>query len=264
MTSMNPPVRSIEMLPLRHVAEVGPGGALAHLIGAAVQTSGGLLLPGDIVVVAQKVVSKSEGRLVPAASFTPSERALALAAEIGKHPHKVEAILSESTQVLRARRQPPEGLLITRHRQGWICANAGIDESNLGAGTDGMLLLLPEDPDASARVIRAGLELKFSGPIGVVVSDTFGRPWRNGQVNIALGLAGVPALVDWAGREDTYGRGLRSTLPALADEICAAAGLLMQKDAGIPAVVVRGVSWTPDEGARARDILRPLDRELFL
>jgi coenzyme F420-0:L-glutamate ligase/coenzyme F420-1:gamma-L-glutamate ligase len=261
---MKPPARSIEMQPLPYAGEVQPGADLASLIAAAVRSAGGSLLAGDILVVAQKVVSKSEGRLVAAASFAPSERALALAAEIGKDPHKVEAILSESREVLRARRQPPDGLLITRHRHGWICANAGIDESNLGAGKQGMLLLLPEDPDASARAIRAGLEAGVAAPIGVIVSDTFGRPWRNGQVNVAIGLAGVPALVDWSGRRDAYGRGLRSTLPALADEICAAAGLLMQKDAGIPAVLVRGVSWTADATASARDILRPLERELFL
>ena len=254
----------MEMFPIGGVPEVRPGDSLAPVFIAALAGAGRRLATGDIVVVAQKVVSKSEGRLGALADFEPSPRALEIGAEIGKSPHKVEAILSESTEIIRMRRQMPEGLLITRHRQGWICANAGIDESNLGAGQQGKLLLLPDNPDASARAIRSGLESHFGGPVGVIVSDTFGRPWRNGLVNIAIGVAGVPAIVDWAGRTDAYGRGLKATLPAFADEVSAAAGLLMQKDAGVPAVVVRGLEWNDTPDASARDVLRPLSLELFL
>lgn len=246
------------------LSEIAPGDDLARLIADALALAGQALAAGDIVVVAQKIVSKSEGRLVPARQFQPSDQAIALAAEIGKDPYKVQAILSESTEVIRARRQPPDGLLITRHRHGWICANAGIDESNLGEGRDGMLLLLPEDPDASARGIQAGLEARYGAPIGVIISDTFGRPWRNGLVNIAIGVAGVPAIVDWTGRTDAYGRGLKATLPAFADEIAATAGLLMPKDAGHPVIVIRGLDWTVAPDARARDVLRPIAQELFL
>ncbi|WP_448956327.1 coenzyme F420-0:L-glutamate ligase [Labrys neptuniae] len=246
------------------IPPIVPGDDLAGIIAQALATTGQALMAGDIVVVAQKIVSKAEGRLVSASSFTPSPRALELAAEIGKDPHKVEAILSESSEIVRARRQPPDGLLITRHRQGWICANAGIDESNLGEGQEGMLLLLPEDADASARALRAGLEAVFGGPIGVIVSDTFGRPWRNGLVNIAIGVAGVPALVDWSGRSDANGRPLKATIPAFADEVAAAAGLLMQKDAGLPVIVMRGLDWQAAPQASARDILRPIAQELFL
>lgn len=244
--------------------EVAAGDDLATLISEALVRTNRMLIAGDIVVVAQKIVSKSEGRLVAASHFQPSQQAIALAAEIGKDSHKVEAILSESSDVIRARRQPPDGLLITRHRHGWICANAGIDESNLGDGREGMLLLLPEDPDASARRIRDGLEAKYDTPIGVIVSDTFGRPWRNGLVNVAIGIAGVPAIVDWAGRTDAYGRGLKATLPAFADEVAAAAGLLMQKDAGLPVIVMRGLEWKVTPASSARDVLRPAAQELFL
>ncbi|WP_274628193.1 coenzyme F420-0:L-glutamate ligase [Arvimicrobium flavum] len=254
---------SVTAFAVAGVPEIEAGDDIGRLIADALSRIGVSLHRHDIVVVAQKVVSKSEGRLFAEAAFHPSERALELAEAIGKNPGKVEAILSESSEVLRARRQPPDGLLITRHRHGWICANAGIDESNLGDGREGILLLLPEDPDASARAIRASLETRFGDPIGVIVSDTFGRPWRNGLVNIAIGVAGVPALVDWAGRQDAYGRDLKATLPAFADEVAAATGLLMPKDAGLPVVVIRGLDWTDTPTASARDVLRPLDQELF-
>jgi len=255
---------SVRAYAVASIGDIGEGDDLAALIADATEATGMEIAPGDIVVVAQKIVSKAEGRLVPLADFVPSEQAERLAEEIGKDVRKVEAILNESTDVIRARRQPPDGLLITRHRHGWICANAGIDESNLGAGREGMLLLLPEDPDASARKIRAGLEARYGGPVGVIVSDTFGRPWRNGLVNVAIGVAGVPALVDWTTRTDAYGRGLKATLPAFADEVAAAAGLLMAKDAGLPVVVLRGLDWKDDQAASARHVLRPVEQELFL
>lgn len=246
------------------IGEVAAGEDLALIIASAAEAARLPLLPGDIVVVAQKIVSKSEGRMVSLAAITASEEAERLGAEIGKDARKVEAILQESTAVVRARRQAPDGLLITRHRHGWICANAGIDESNLGAAGAGMLLLLPQDPDASAQAIRAGLEARFQGPIGVVISDTFGRPWRNGLVNVAIGVAGVPVLVDWTKRTDAYGRRLQATFPAFADEVSAAAGLLMVKDAGLPVVVLRGLAWQDDAAANARQVLRPSEQELFL
>nr|WP_230980210.1 coenzyme F420-0:L-glutamate ligase [Oryzicola mucosus] len=246
------------------IPEVADGDDLAALISSALADSTRTLLPGDIVVIAQKVVSKSEGRMRRLSDYLPSPEAQTIAADIGKDPRKVEAILQESSHVLRAKRMGPDGLLITRHKHGWICANAAIDESNLGENKAGMLLLLPDDPDASARRIRADLEKKFGGPIGVVVTDTFGRPWRNGLVNIAIGTAGVAAIDDWTDRTDAYGRGLKATLPALADEIAAASGLLMQKDAGIPVVVLRGLTWNDTPQASAQDVLRPMEQELFL
>lgn len=258
------PPPSLQAFAVAGMPEVSAGDSLAALIAEALERTGARLDPGDIVVVAQKIVSKGENRLARLADYEPSAEARRIAAEIGKDARKVEAILRESSEVVRMRRQPPDGLLVTRHRHGWICANAGIDESNLGTGREGMLLLLPEDPDASAARLRAGLEARFGGPLGVVVTDTFGRPWRNGLVNVAIGVAGVPAVVDWTRRTDAYGRGLKATLPAFADEIAAAAGLLMAKDAGLPVVVLRGLAWQDDPGASARDVLRPLSQELFL
>lgn len=255
----------LQAFALPGIPEVRPGDALGGLVGDALDRAGETLRAGDIVVVAQKVVSKAEGRMRRLDDFTPSPRALEIAADIGKDPRKVEAILSESDAVLRAVPSGPDGLLITRHRNGWICANAGIDESNLGAGSQGMLLLLPEDADRSARAIRAALEARFGvDPVGVIVTDTFGRPWRQGLVNIAIGLAGVPAIVDWAGRGDAWGRVLKATMPAFADELSSAAGILMQKDAQTPVVIVRGLPWTSDDGASAHDIVRPAGQDLFL
>ncbi len=253
----------VTLLAVPGIPEIRAGDDLGAIIAAALDQAGLPVDPGDIVVVAQKIVSKSEGRLRRLDDFAPSSRALEIAERIGKDARKVEAILSESTDVLRAERMGADGLLITRHRAGWICANAGIDESNLGADSGGMLMLLPEDADASARCIRDGLEAQHGGPVGVIVTDTFGRPWRNGLVNVAIGVAGVPALVDWAGRGDAYGRVLKATLPAFADEVAAAAGLLMQKDAGVPVVIVRGLPWTDRPEASARDVLRPVAQELF-
>ncbi len=246
------------------IPEVAEGDDLAALIAEGLLRGAQHLEAGDIVVVAQKIVSKAEGRMLPLADFTPSGEAHRIASEIGKDPRKIEAILSESSDVLRTRAQPPDGLIVTRHRQGWICANAGIDESNLGPDREGMLLLLPEEPDASAARIRGGLEARFGGPVGVIVSDTFGRPWRHGLVNVAIGVAGVPAIVDWRDRTDAYGRGLKATLPAFADEVAAAAGLLMHKNAGLPVVVMRGLDWHDDPASRAADVLRPVEQELFL
>lgn len=257
-------LESFSAFVLPNLPEIQVGDDLSMLILEAASSVDVKLRPGDIVVIAQKVVSKSEGRMVSLASYEPSAEAQKISEDIGKDPRKVEAILRESTHVLRARRQPPDGLLITRHRSGWICANAGIDESNLGEGKEGMLLLLPEDADASASRIRRKLEETVNGTIGVIVTDTYGRPWRHGLVNVAIGVAALPAIIDWSGRTDAYGRGLKATLPAFVDEVAAAAGTLMKKDTGNPVVIVRGLGWTEDASANSRDLLRPMSQELFL
>lgn len=254
----------VRLLPVAGICEIEAGQDLATAILVAMASTNAELRPGDILVVAQKVVSKSEGRMVNLDAYQPSPEATTIAYEIGKDARKVEAILRESSEVLRKRRQAPDGLLVTRHRQGWVCANAGIDESNLGPGSEGLLLLLPEDPDASAVRIRKHLELNCGARIGVIITDTFGRPWRQGLVNVAIGVAGVPMIVDWTQKSDAYGRELRATLPAFADEVAAAAGLVMLKDAGIPAVIVRGLDWLDTDAASARDVLRPISEEVFL
>ncbi len=249
---------------LRDFPEVAAGDDLPALIADCLERNRLTLHPNDILIVAQKVVSKAEGRLKHLSAYTPTRKANELAAETGIDARKVEAILQESTSVLRTRKFDAGGMIISRHRHGWICANAGIDESNIGADSDGQILLLPEDPDLSARKIGVHLERECGHPVGVIVCDTFGRPWRDGLVNIAIGLHGVPAMIDWKGRTDRYGRGLKGTMPATADEISALAGLLMEKDAGCPVVLLSGYNWHAKPSSSAKDILRNIKDEMFL
>ncbi|MDP1593913.1 MAG: coenzyme F420-0:L-glutamate ligase [Gallionella sp.] len=247
------------------IPAIRQGDDLAILITTAIEEHGETLQPGDIIVIAQKIVSKQEGRLLCLSEITPSHKAVSLAAASGKDPRFIEAILMESDNVLRAVSRPPHGTIITRHHHGWICANAGIDQSNLDCDeADNMVLLLPVDPDASARKLQAALEARYGGTLGVIISDTFGRPFRKGLVNVAIGVASVPVLVHMVGEHDAYGRMLRATRPALADELAAASGLLMTKAGRTPVVVVRGLDWRPVQDARARDIVRPDEKELFL
>jgi coenzyme F420-0:L-glutamate ligase/coenzyme F420-1:gamma-L-glutamate ligase len=251
------------MRALAGLPDVGAGDDLADLIQAALAREAIALVPGDILVLAHKIVSKAEARLVRYAEVTPGAEALRLAAALRRDPRRVELILRESRAVVRAIDRPglPEGILITEHRLGFISANACVDESNIGENE--AALLLPEDPDRSARALRARLEAAGAAPIGIVIADTFGRPWRIGHVNVAIGLAGVPPSLDLVGQKDAYGRTLRVTRPAFADELAAAAGLLMPKHAKRPVVLCRGLDWTPVE-ASARDLIRPRNEDLFL
>jgi coenzyme F420-0:L-glutamate ligase/coenzyme F420-1:gamma-L-glutamate ligase len=217
------------------------------------------LLDGDVLVVSQKIVSKAEGRVRGLASVKPGEEARRLAAQLGKEPALVELILAESREVLRAER----GVLITETHHGFICANAGVDSSNLpGAGT---VALLPEDPDASARRIRAEIRAATNVSPAVIVSDSFGRAWRLGQAEVAIGCAGITPLDDWRGREDAAGRELEATLIAIADEAAAAADLIRDKASGIPAAIVRGLDRyvSADDGPGAGVLRRPRDEDLF-
>ena len=241
--------------PVPGVGEVRAGDDLAGLLGAAIP---GPLGPGDVLVVAQKIVSKAEGRAVRLAGVSVTAEAAALAARIGKDPRLVQLILSESTAIVRT----APNLLIVRHRLGLVMANAGVDQSNL-PGEDDRALLLPVDPDASAARLAAGLAARFGGAPAVVISDSFGRPWRMGTVNMAIGAAGLPSLIDLRGKPDRDGRILRASVVAFADAIAAAAGLVMGEAAeGIPAAIVRGLTWTaPDTDATA--LVRPLDQDLF-
>jgi coenzyme F420-0:L-glutamate ligase/coenzyme F420-1:gamma-L-glutamate ligase len=252
----------MEMIALPGIPQIASGDDLAALIVQAMARAGEPWVDGDVLAIAQKVVSKSEGRTRALRDITPSPRALAIAASCGKDARKVQAILDESTDILRAVPAPPDGIVIARHRQGWVCANAGIDESNLGS-REGELLLLPLDPDASARRIADRIESATSVRPGVVITDTFGRPWRRGLVNVALGLSDVPAIVDWVGRDDAYGRRLQVSQQALADEIAAAAGLLTLKDAATPVVLIRHLPWTRERDARGSHYVRPLKEDLF-
>lgn len=245
--------RSVQVLPLAGLPELEPGDDLAALLAQAARRTGGLE-PGDVVVVAQKAVSKVEGRIVRLADVLPSERAATLAGEEGD-PRQIEVILRESAEIVRSR--PP--LLIARTRHGYVCASAGVDASN--AKGEGTVVLLPLDPDASAARLRARLgELTGIAP-GVIVSDSFGRAWRQGTTDVALGVAGFAPLRDLRGTRDGRGYVLRSTTIAVADEIAGAAELAMGKASGIPAAVVRGVA-TSGEGS-GRELVLPAERDLF-
>ena len=211
--------------------------------------------PGDVLVVAHKVVSKAEGAVRHLADVTPGDRALKLARDHGKDPRHVQVVLDESAEVLRAER----GVLICRTHHGFVCANAGVDTSN--APEDGTVVTLPRDPDASARALRAGL----GGRPAVVIADSFGRAWRHGQCDVAIGIAGLAALDDWRGRTDTAGLQLRATLIAVADQAAAAADLVRDKTSREPAVVVRGLDGyvSHDDGPGAAALIRPVAEDLF-
>jgi coenzyme F420-0:L-glutamate ligase / coenzyme F420-1:gamma-L-glutamate ligase len=246
----------LAVIPLPGIPEVLPGSDLAALLAQALRAAGLELRADDVLVVAQKIVSKAEGRFVDLAAVRPGARAQELAVITGKDARLVELVLSESVKVLRARRD----VLIVRHRLGFVMANAGIDRSNVGDGTGGpRVLLLPRDPDASAAALRAALP---HAP-GVIIADSFGRPWRKGVVNIALGAAGVPSLWDRRGEPDRAGRPLQVTEVALADALAAAAGLAMGEAAeGVPAVLIRGCPL-PGAANPARTLLRPPAEDLF-
>jgi len=241
---------------------VQAGDDLAALIRAGLGRAGLQLEDGDVLVVAQKVVSKAEGRRMNLAEVVPSARAVALAREGGKDPRVVEVVLRESRRVVRAQR----GVLIVEHRLGFVCANAGVDHSNVaGEGSAGgeWVLLLPEDPDASARRLRQSLESWSGKRLAVLIIDSHGRPWRMGTVGVAIGVSGFPALVDLRGREDLFGYRLRITQVGLADEIAAAASALMgQADERRPVVHVRGLPYPLREGSTA-ELLRPAEEDLF-
>jgi len=239
---------------------VEPGDDLGAITIEAFIANGLVPETGDVLVVAQKIVSKAEGRYVDIATVRPSERATALAAEVDKDPRFVEVVLSESERVVRHR----PGLLIVEHRLGFVMANAGIDHSNVPT-EDGVerVLLLPEDPDGSARLLREYLISVFGTGIAVIISDSFGRAWRKGTVGVALGAAGLPALIDLRGLPDLFGRELLVTEAGFADEIASAAGLLMgQADEAMPMVLVRGLGWSAPE-APAAALIRPAEHDLF-
>ena len=241
--------------------EVNAGDDLARLIVDRLGAAAWALRDADVLVVAQKIVSKAEGRRVNLADIVPSARARALAAQVAKDARLVELILSESRRVVRTARD----VLIVEHRLGFIMANAGIDQSNVASSSAGQewALLLPQNPDASAERLRAAIAAQSGRAIGVIINDSFGRPWRVGTVGVAIGVAGWPATLDLRGRPDRFGRTLRVTVVGHADEIAAAASLLMgQSSEGRPVVLVRGLapSALPSDG---QALLRPAAEDLF-
>src|SRR5215475_493371 len=252
-------VKSVTMTALSGLPLVEPGDNLGELLIAALRRMQVQLRSKDVLVVAQKIVSKAEGRLDDLKAVVPSARAKSLALEVNKDPRLVEVILSESDEVVRHGRD----VLIVVHRLGFIMANAGVDQSNVGGRDSDQVLLLPRDPDASAAVLKERLDREFGVQTGVIVNDSFGRPWRLGVVGVALGAAGLPVLRNMIGSPDLFGRKLRVTEIALADEIAAAASLVMgQGSEGQPAVHVRGLVWDAPS-ARASALLRPKEMDLF-
>jgi coenzyme F420-0:L-glutamate ligase / coenzyme F420-1:gamma-L-glutamate ligase len=252
--------REVRLIALAGIPLVREGDDLCELILSAAARSGETLLTGDVMVLAQKIVSKAQGRYVDLARVTPSPRALELAKVVDKDPRIIEVILSESREVLRARRD----VLIVVHRLGFVMANAGIDLSNVdGNVADTRALLLPTDPDGECDRIHGALLERTGASVGVIINDSHGRAWRNGTVGVAIGASRVPVLLDLRGKPDLFGRALRITQVGLADELAAAASLLMgQADEGIPAVLIRGVHRKGQEG-RAADLIRPRELDLF-
>jgi coenzyme F420-0:L-glutamate ligase/coenzyme F420-1:gamma-L-glutamate ligase len=243
----------ISILPLQGIPEVRPGDDLARLIAAAGRD---LLRSGDVLVVTQKVVSKAEGRVVDLREVEPSAFARSFADRHGKDPRHVEVVLRESRRIVKMDR----GLIISETRHGFVCANAGVDASNVPG--EETVCLLPIDPDASARKLRGALRERLGLDLPVIISDSFGRAWRTGIANVAVGAAGMQPLLDYRGQRDPHGYTLEASVLAVADELAAAAELVMNKTDGIPAAAVRGYPYSPGEGS-AKDLVMPPERDLF-
>ena len=244
-----------EVIGIEGIGEVRPGDDVVRLILAAAARQRTPVAGGDVLVLSQKILSKAEGRLLRLSEVTPSTMATTFAAELGRDPRLIEVILRESRRVVRMDR----GVLVTETRHGWVCANAGVDQSNVDVE---MVALLPEDPDRSARGVRDAVRAATGAEIHVIVADTFGRPWREGLVNIAIGVAGFAPLRSYLGERDPAGRPLQATILAIADELAAAAEPVMGKLDRIPAAIVRGLALAPsEEGSKA--LLRDPARDLF-
>ncbi|MDE0214316.1 MAG: coenzyme F420-0:L-glutamate ligase [Deltaproteobacteria bacterium] len=249
-------MRRLEIIAVEGLDEVGPGDPLGRLVVEACARQGLTPRDGDVLVVAQKVVSKSEDRAVNLQTVTPSAEALRLSAELdGKDPRLLELILGESRRIVAKGRST----IVVETHHGFVCANAGIDLSNVGVGR---ALLLPQDPDGSARRIREDVRQLTEKTVGVVVTDTFGRPWRLGTTDVAIGVAGFGPLIDYRGGMDPYGYELKASVTAVADQIASAAELVMGKTIGVPAAIVRGLNLPLQEGS-ARDLIRPATDDLF-
>ncbi len=246
-------MRGLELLPVEGIPEIRPGDDLPELICRA---AGENLREGDVLIVTHKIVSKAEGRLVDLRAIEPSAIAKDFAARYGRDPRQIEVVLRESRRIVRMER----GLIITETNHGFVCANAGVDASNVPG--DEMVCLLPVDPDVSAARLRDALAARMDLELAVIVSDSFGRPWREGITNVAIGVSGMDPLADYRGQRDPHGHPLEASVLAVADELAAAAELVMGKTAGIPLAVVRGYRYTPTLGT-GKDLLMPPERDMF-
>jgi coenzyme F420-0:L-glutamate ligase/coenzyme F420-1:gamma-L-glutamate ligase len=247
----------LELIALDGIPEVQAGDDVSGLIASAAAGAGVALGDGDVLVVTQKIVSKAEGRVVDLSTVEPSALARDWADRWGKDARQVELVLRESAAIVR---MAPGGLIISRTRHGLVCANAGVDVSNVGGGE--LATLLPVDPDASAKAIRGALAQRAGVRPAVIISDSFGRPWRNGIVNVAIGSSGIEPLLDMRGEPDVAGREMRATVIAVADELASAADLAGGKVDQRPVVVVRGYAWRPSQ-AGASVLVMELERDLF-
>ena len=246
-------MKGIELIPVEGFPEVRPGDDLDALVAEA---AGGILRPGDVLVVTHKVMSKAEGRLVDLGTVGPSPLAKEYAARWGKDPRQIEVVFRESRRVVRMDR----GVVISETRHGFVCANAGVDASNV-PGED-TVCLLPVDPDRSAQRLRAALRRRLGVEVPVIVSDSFGRAWRFGITDVAIGVSGMDPLADYRGQNDPHGYPMEASVLAVADEIAAAAELVMGKTDGVPLAIVRGYAYGPDAGS-GQDLLMPPERDMF-
>jgi coenzyme F420-0:L-glutamate ligase / coenzyme F420-1:gamma-L-glutamate ligase len=255
--ALHPPAHSpeIRISAIPGLPEITPGADLVRLVAQAIRAKGLRIGPSDIFVVAQKIVSKAEGRIVPLSSITPSDRSTQWAAQYGRDPRLIELVLREARRIVRMER----GVLIVETHHGLVCANAGVDASNT---PDDAATLLPVDPDHSARELAQGWSREFAVPVAVIVSDTFGRPWREGLANVAIGVAGLAPLLDYRGQPDSSDRPMQATIIAVADELASAAELVMGKTAAIPVAIIQGFTSHSVKGS-ARDLIRPADQDLF-
>ncbi|MBM3941747.1 MAG: coenzyme F420-0:L-glutamate ligase [SAR202 cluster bacterium] len=247
----------IRIIGITGMPEIQAGDDLAALLVAAAQRQGAEINPGDVLVVTQKVVSKAEGRVVRLEDVEPSALAIAISEGHRRDPRHTEIVLRESKRIVRMDR----GVIISETYHGFTCANAGVDASNVPGATT--LCLLPQDPDASARRIRQGVQQALGVSVAVIISDTFGRPWRNGATNVAIGVAGMEPMLSYVGQEDASGKTLHTTVICVADEIAAAAELASGKVLGVPVVLVQGYPYQPSENASHLALLRDPDKDLF-
>ncbi len=246
----------LRIIPIRGIGEVNPGDDLAATILSALERQDLVLADGDVLVVTQKIVSKAEGRVVALDEIEPSPFAREAAAQGHKDARYYEIVLRESRRIVKMDR----GVLVTETHHGLICANAGVDESNVAGG--GLVTLLPIDPDGSAAALRAALRERAGASVAVIISDTFGRPWREGLVNVAIGVAGIAPLADYTGQPDSYGYMMQASVIAAADELASAAELVMGKVDAVPVAIVRGYAHMPAEGS-AKALIRAPERDLF-
>ncbi len=258
---MSPQPNPISIIPITGIPEIKPDDNLAEIILHAAKQCGVAIEENDVVVVAQKIISKAEGRIVDLNDVTPSTFAETLSREVSKDPRLIEVILSETTKIIKMdQRKPEKGRLIVETRGGVISANAGVDSSNVSGGDS--VTLLPLDSDKSARGLAKALSDKSGVSVAVIITDTVGRPWREGLVDIAIGCAGIDALKDFRGGTDSKGFLLNATVMAVADQLATAGGLVMEKTDDVPVVIIRGYNFS-DGGNGAKDLIRPADEDLF-